>query len=144
MSLAMTEEERDAFLADLHVGVLSIEQDGRPPLSVPIWYDYEPGGELWVITGLESIKGRSLDSTRRFSLCAQDEAPPYKYVTVEGSVSAIEACTPELHRAMADRNLGEEFGKLYHEANAAILDTQRTFRLTPERWYTVDYAKDLA
>ena len=56
MSTAMTEEERDAFLADLHVGVLSIEQDGRPPLSVPIWYDYAPGVGVWVITGDASLR----------------------------------------------------------------------------------------
>ena len=34
MSLAMTEAERHAFLADLHVGVISIEQSERPPLTV--------------------------------------------------------------------------------------------------------------
>ena len=43
MSLKMTKEEREAFLADLHVGVISIARDGRGPLTVPIWYDYEPG-----------------------------------------------------------------------------------------------------
>ena len=43
MSLAMTKKEREAFLADLHVGVISIEQAGSPPLTVPIWYDYQPG-----------------------------------------------------------------------------------------------------
>ena len=31
MSLAMTKEERDAFLADVHVGVISIECDGQAP-----------------------------------------------------------------------------------------------------------------
>ena len=50
MSLAMTEKERDAFLADLHVGVISIEQVGSAPLSVPIWYDYTPAVGVWVIT----------------------------------------------------------------------------------------------
>ena len=92
-------------------------------MTVPIWYGYDANIGVWVITGDQSRKAKLLAAAKRFSLCAQDEAPPYKYVTVEGSVSAIEACTPELHRAMADRYLGEEFGKLYHEANAAILDT---------------------
>ena len=45
MSMKMTAAEREAFLADLHVGVLSIAREGRAPLSAPIWYDYEPGGE---------------------------------------------------------------------------------------------------
>ena len=45
MPPAMTKEEREAFLADLHVGVISIAEEGRGPLTVPIWYSYEPGGE---------------------------------------------------------------------------------------------------
>ena len=53
----MTRAEREAFLAGLHVGVLSIPSDGAP-LSAPIWYDYEPGGDIWVLTGPESKKGR--------------------------------------------------------------------------------------
>ena len=51
MSLAMTKQEREAFLADVHVGVISIEEAGRGPLTVPIWYDYQPGGELWLEAG---------------------------------------------------------------------------------------------
>ena len=58
MSLAMTKQEREAFLAEVHVGVISIEEAGRGPLTVPIWYDYQPGGELWLITDRGSRKGQ--------------------------------------------------------------------------------------
>jgi len=44
MSLAMSEHERQEFLAGVHVGVISIERADGPPLTVPIWYGYEPGG----------------------------------------------------------------------------------------------------
>src|SRR4029453_16252084 len=50
MSLQMSRAERESFLADVHVGVISIEEPGRGPLSVPIWYAYQPGGELWLVT----------------------------------------------------------------------------------------------
>ena len=36
---SMTQQERQDFLADLHVGVLSLSDDSRGPLTVPIWYD---------------------------------------------------------------------------------------------------------
>lgn len=140
MSHALTKTEREAFLAGVHVGVLGLTHDNAS-LAVPIWYDYEPGGDIWVITGSDSVKGRALEATRQFSLCAQDEAPPYKYVTVTGEVTAIEACPPETNRAMAHRYLGEEFGDLYVEANGDNTNN-RVYRLRPERWYTVDYAKD--
>ncbi len=71
MSLTMTKEEREAFLAAVHVGVISVAEDGRGPLTVPIWYSYEPGGEVRVITARASRKGRLLERAGRFSLCAQ-------------------------------------------------------------------------
>ena len=57
MSLAMTKEERESFLADVHVGVISVAEDGQGPLTVPIWYSCEPGGEVRVITARMSRKG---------------------------------------------------------------------------------------
>ena len=46
MSFAMTRQEREAFLAEVHVGILSVADEGRGPLTVPIWYAYDPGDAL--------------------------------------------------------------------------------------------------
>ena len=99
MSLAMSEHERQEFLAGVHVGVISIERVDGPPLSVPIWYGYEPGGLVWIITGAESLKARLLNAARRFSLCAQTEEPPfYKYVSVEGPIVDVASIELEADR----------------------------------------------
>ena len=66
MSLAMTKQERETFLADLHVGIISIPEEGRGPLAVPIWYLYEPGGELRVLTPRTSRKAQLLQHASRF------------------------------------------------------------------------------
>ena len=58
MSLAMTKQEREEFLAGVHVGIISITEDGRAPLAVPVWYAYEPGKDLRITTGSGSRKGR--------------------------------------------------------------------------------------
>ena len=138
----MTKEEREAFLAGLHVGVVGVTTvDGRP-LAVPIWYGYEIGGDVWVITEPTSVKGRSFEAVGRFSLCAQTEEPPYKYVTVEGPVAKPEMCDESSRREMAYRYLGPEFGDAYLDATAGQGEI-RIYRMTPEHWYTVDYAKDL-
>ena len=114
MSSAMTKEEREAFLADLHVGVISIAEEGRGPLTVPIWYVYEPGGEIWFTTARASRKGKLLAQVVRFSLCAQAETPPYKYVSVEGPIIAIETADLERHRRpLARRYLGLGPGDRY-------------------------------
>jgi hypothetical protein len=90
MTLTMTKEEREAFLADVHVAVISVAEDGHGPLLVPIWYSYEPGGEVRIITGRTSRKGELLERAGRFSLCVQTETLPYKYVSVEGPIVAVE------------------------------------------------------
>ena len=147
MSLAMTKDEREAFLADVHVGVLGISEPGRGPLTVPIWYAYEPGGQLWVITDRESRKGRLLAGAGRLSLCAQTEAPPYRYVSVEGPIVAIEPADRERHaRPMARRYLGAELGDRYVEATAGEREAAGSVvvRVRPERWLTVDYRKQFS
>src|SRR5262249_30681842 len=82
MSLVMTKEEREKFLADVHIGIISIAEEGRGPLTVPVWYAYDPGKDLRIMTGRDSRKGRLLARAGRFSLCAQTESPPYKYVAL--------------------------------------------------------------
>jgi nitroimidazol reductase NimA-like FMN-containing flavoprotein (pyridoxamine 5'-phosphate oxidase superfamily) len=142
MSLAMTKKEREAFLAEAHVGIMSIAEEGRGPLTIPIWYDYEPGGELRLLTGKTSRKGRLLERAGRFSLCAQTETPPYKYVSVEGPIIAMEPPDLERHaRPMAHRYLGKELGDRYIEATKDEREDSVLVRMRPERWLTVDYAK---
>jgi nitroimidazol reductase NimA-like FMN-containing flavoprotein (pyridoxamine 5'-phosphate oxidase superfamily) len=141
-SLAMTREEREQFLAGVHVGVISIQEDGRAPLTVPIWYLYEPGGEVVIVTGGESRKGRLLEKAGRFSLCAQTEDPPYSYVSVEGPVVSVEPTDAEkTARPLAHRYLGPELGDSYLEATAEQNAGSRTYRMRPARWLTVDYSK---
>lgn len=138
----MTQSEREQFLSDLHVGVLGIERPDGPPLTVPVWYIYEPGGELWFLTSLDSVKGRLLQQSMRFSLCAQSESLPYKYVSVEGTAT-ISPADKELHsRPMAHRYLGVKGGDSYVESGAGEDDGESVrVSMTPERWFTVDYSK---
>ncbi len=142
MSISMTRSEREAFLAEVHVGVLSVQRERRGPLTVPVWYSYEPGGAVSVITGEETKKGMLIAACGRFSLCAQDETPPYKYVSVEGPVVEREKpVDPAERRAMARRYLGEGFGDLYIQATEADAEQSVAFRMAPESWFTADFAK---
>lgn len=140
MGLAMTVDEREAFLSGVHVGVIAIERADGPPLAVPIWYDYRPGGDLWVLTTADSLKGRLLQAAGRFSLAVQDETPPfYKYVSVEGPVTSVSAADIEEHsRPMAHRYFGPDMGDTYIDSAD---DQSLRFTMRPERWWSVDYSK---
>ena len=137
----MTESERQEFLAGLHVGVLGIERADGPPLVLPVWYSYEPGGEVVVLTSASSVKGRLAAAAGRASLCAQQEELPYKYVSVEGSleIDTLGAGTHVAIEPMAIRYLGEELGPKYAAGNTN--DDEIRIRIRPERWFSVDYAK---
>jgi PPOX class probable F420-dependent enzyme len=141
MSYTMSVAEREQFLAGVHVGVLSVaEGEGRAPLAAPVWYDYEPGGLLSVITARGSRKGVALAAAGRMSLCAQDENPPYRYVTVEGPVE-IEELDLDERLAMARRYLGPEGGDRYVASNPDAAGENVMIRMRPEHWLTVDYGK---
>jgi PPOX class probable F420-dependent enzyme len=138
----MTKDQREKFLAGLHVGVLAIPDGARGPLTAPIWYGYEPGGELWVITGESSRKGRLLRRGVRVSLVAQNEASPYMYVSVEGPVTTVDPVRDaEAVRALARRYLGVKGGDAYVAATwqGYEKDPNVLVRIRPERWLTVDY-----
>ena len=94
MTTTMSKARREEYLAGFHVGIVSLIEPGRGPLAVPIWYDYEIGGELRFLTDKGTRKERLLAENVRISLCVQDEKPPYRYVSIEGPIVSIE---PELN-----------------------------------------------
>jgi PPOX class probable F420-dependent enzyme len=138
VSLNMSREEREAYLAGVHVGVLSVASDSGGPLAIPVWYTYQPGGTVNVSTGRDTRKAAAIQAAGRFSLCTQDERPPYKYVTVEGP-AVIDEAKPDERRDLARRYLGTEAGDAFIAANPAGADIM--IRLTPEHWLTADFGK---
>lgn len=143
MPKAFTEAERQEFLAGKHIAVLSVAAaDGRPPASVPIWYDYLPGGSIRVNTGASRRKAKLIERAGAVTLVVQREESPYQYVVVEGTV--VETTTPspvEAREAIAIRYLGEEGGRDFARHN----DGQDSvlFTIRPDRWFTADFSGDL-
>jgi nitroimidazol reductase NimA-like FMN-containing flavoprotein (pyridoxamine 5'-phosphate oxidase superfamily) len=133
----MTATERDAFLADARVGVLAVDDPGRGPHALPVWYLYE-NGEVLIGIDSSSRKAELLRTAGRASLTVQTETAPYQYVSVEGAVVLEPAHHDEL--ALATRYLGDEVGAWYVEHNPRT-DASLTVRLRPERWRTFDFAK---
>ncbi len=134
---SMSAAERDAFLADVHVGIIAIDEPGRGPLAMPIWYQYEDGEVLMGMDG-SSLKARLLRAAGRVTLTAQTETPPYQYVSVEGPVAVEDTQRDDLK--MASRYLGPELGAWYAENNPSTEDSV-LIRLRPEHWRTMDFAK---
>lgn len=101
---SMTDAERDAFLAEPHIAVLSVAGgDDRPPHAVPVFYGYAPGGDLTFYAQAHGRTNRKVPLIRaagRVSLNMQQPAYPYRYVTVEGTVTG-EAVPPSREQMLA-------------------------------------------
>jgi len=141
MSLAMTKGEREAFLSETHVAVISVAESRRGPLIVPVWYHYQPGGVVRFVTGGSSKKARLIRVSGRLGMCVQSESPPYRYVSIEGAVTLSAPDFERDIRQMAHRYLGEQMGEMYVQMTADQRGDSVLASVTPERWLSVDYRK---
>ncbi len=130
---------REQFLAEPHVGALSVvERPDRAPLTVPIWYQYTPGGELWVRTPPDSRKTRAIRAAGRFSLMVQRTTPTVRYVSVEGPVTRTEPCTDERSLEMATRYLPPEAAAGFVEYERTQFGEHIIVYMRPEHWLSAD------
>lgn len=136
--MPLTVQERQEFLAQPHVAAFSVAAGaGRGPLTVPIWYQYSPGGEAWILTGPQSQKMRYLRETGRFGLMVQQVEPTVRYVSVEGPVTRTAPMTDEMHREMAERYIPAASVDAYLKAAEAYGEQVAVF-LRPEHWLSAD------
>jgi nitroimidazol reductase NimA-like FMN-containing flavoprotein (pyridoxamine 5'-phosphate oxidase superfamily) len=149
MPRQLTERERQAFLAGPHIGVLSVaSDDDRPPLTVPVWYGYRPGGNVSFFTGTQGRKARKtklIQESGVLSLAVQREKFPYRYVTVEGTVIQIDRPpSAEQMFAVVRRYLPEEAAQGFVKAELELPGSELVlFTIRPDRWLTADFTDEV-
>ena len=135
----MSVHDREQFLAEPHIAALSVSAGpDRGPLTVPIWYQYEPGGEAWVLTEARSRKVPLIEAAGRFTLMVDRVTPTTRYVSVEGPVTRTIPGTDELRREIAERYLRPEQAEAYLNLAEAEFDPEIAIYLRPERWLASD------
>lgn len=133
----MDDQQRDDFLRQPLVAVLSVNRRTRAPLSVPIWYTYEPDVGFTFVTAGASAKAKRLTAEERATVCVQSDRGLYRYVIAEGPVALTPLPLAELRefwRPGVERYLGAEgatsFLDAFNEPDPQLVV------LTPERWST--------
>ena len=145
----MTEQERQEFLAEPHVAVLSVAGGGdRPPHTTPVWYGYLPGGNITFFTGTQGRKSRKaglIEKAGALSLTVQHGEFPYRYVTVEGTVVGEDRPpSAEQMLAIARRYLPEEAAQWFVKAELERPSSELVlFTVRPDRWLTADFTDDV-
>jgi hypothetical protein len=137
--MALSQDEREQFLAEPHIGALSVQAgDARGPLTVPIWYQYTPGGEPWILTGAGSRKARLIEATGFFTLMVERLEPTVRYVAVDGAVSRIEPGTDAQMEEMTRRYLSGDAAEKYLEFAHQNLGAHVAIYMQPQHWLSSD------
>jgi hypothetical protein len=137
--MPLTPADREAFLAQPHVGALAVAGGaGRAPLTLPIWYQYTPGGDLWFLIEVGSRKTPLIEAAGRVSLMVDRTTPTVRYVSVEGPVVKTEPGTPAQLREMAHRYLPADRAAEYLAFAETDHGDQLAVHVRPQRWYSAD------
>lgn len=137
--MALSVHERERFLAEPRIAALSVRAGpDRGPLTIPIWYQYTPGGEAWVLTPPDSRHARLIEQVGRFSLMVQGTEPTIRYVSVEGPTTRTAARTDAMLLEMTQRYLRPDIVKTYIEYAKTELADEVVIYMQPQRWLSAD------
>lgn len=133
MARALSAEEIRVFLmTGTRTGKLAVVRADGSPLVVPIWFVLD-GDDIIFMTGADSVKGRSVRRDGRVSICVDEEAPPYAFVRVDGTVTIdtdLERMLP-WSTAIGGRYMGPDRAEEFGRRNA--VDGELLVRVTPTR-----------
>ncbi|MFJ9339116.1 pyridoxamine 5'-phosphate oxidase family protein [Streptomyces sp. NPDC101733] len=139
--MALSRTDRERFLAEPHIAALAVNagpEGDRAPLTVPIWYQYAPGGDIWILTGLNSRKAELIRAAGRFTLMVDRLKPTIRYVSVEGPVVSTEPATRERLVEMSARYLPAEKVEGYVDFSWKEHGEQIIIHMRPQRWVSSD------
>jgi len=106
---AMKRSELERFLAQSRVAVLSFATPSGQVVATPIWFTYRDGAFL-LHTNHPSPKTRAILKKAQVALVIQDEAPPYRYVSVRGEARLRQE--PEEALRLYEEQARAYFGRL--------------------------------
>ncbi|MFD9082534.1 pyridoxamine 5'-phosphate oxidase family protein [Streptomyces erythrochromogenes] len=137
--MALSRTEREQFLAEPHIAALAVSAGGdRAPLTVPIWYEYSPGGNIWIMTGRDSRKAELIAAAGRFSLIVDRVEPTIRYVSVEGPVVSVEPAAREQLESISARYLPADKVDRYVDDAWKNHGEQIVIHMRPSRWVSSD------
>ena len=126
----MTKSEIKKFLMkDTFTGKLATVKKNGSPHVVPIWFVVEEinsrnrttVGNIYFTTGRDSVKAKNIQRDSRVSICVDDQAPPFSFVSICGNAKLIPYRQKEVLKwatKIAERYMGKKNAKEYGERNS--------------------------
>jgi len=126
----MTKSEIKEFLMkDTFTGKLATVKKNGSPHVVPIWFVIEEVnsrnrnkvGNIYFTTGRDSVKAKNIQRDSRVSICVDDQAPPFSFVSICGNAKLIPYRQKDVLKwatKIAERYMGKKNAKEYGERNS--------------------------
>jgi PPOX class probable F420-dependent enzyme len=131
----MTPDECRHFLSEgRRTGkVATVRRDGRPHV-VPVWFILDGDDVVFTAYSL-TAKFSNMQHDPRIAICVDEEAPPFSYVMVEGTV--VISTPPAEEKLMwatriARRYMGDELAEVYGKRHADTPE-ELLVRVTPTK-----------
>ncbi|MEO7573668.1 MAG: hypothetical protein ABIX10_14645 [Acidimicrobiales bacterium] len=154
MSLAMMRAERDEFLLARHTGVMVVAGGGRI-YSMPVWYDYQPGGTFGFVLNDDARRIQAIDAPDcEIGLTVHDESDQVPaFVTVFGAPvvnrefepADLSRLWPTMVQALGGEEIAQRYvalgGDHWLRQREGARPGSRRVEMAPERWTSCDYAK---
>jgi len=133
MAHHMSDQERRDFLSfGTRTAKLAVTRKNGAPHVAPIWFVLD-GDDIIFTTGEGTVKGKSIRRDGRVALSIDDDAPPFSFVILEGTVTVSRDPDELLYWAtkLAERYMGADLAEQYGRRNA--VPEELLVRLTPTK-----------
>ena len=126
----MTKSEIKKFLMkDTFTAKLTTVKKNGSTHVVPIWFVIEEVnsrnrnkvGNIYFTTGRDSVKAKNIQRDSRVSICVDDQAPPFSFVSICGNAKLIPYRQKDVLKwatKIAERYMGKKNAKEYGERNS--------------------------
>jgi PPOX class probable F420-dependent enzyme len=124
----MTNQEIKRFLmkGTFTGKIATVKQDGSSHV-IPIWFVLDSGnnkskvGDIYLTTGIDSIKAKNIQRDSRVSISVDDQTPPFSFVAISGNAKLIPYKQKEVLKwatKIAERYMGKKNAKAIGERNS--------------------------
>jgi PPOX class probable F420-dependent enzyme len=131
----MSAPEVRAFLTakPARTGKLATVRPNGRPHQAPVWFDVDDDDSVVFCTGVDTVKGKNLAAQGWASLCVDDDAPPFSFVTIEGPIEISDDLDEVIRWSarLGGRYMGEDRAEEYGRRNG--VPGELLVRLRPER-----------
>jgi len=120
----MSREQWWAFAsAGTRTGKMAVVRANGAPHVVPVWFVLDSDGEhdyVVFTTASDTVKGRVLRRDPRFSMCVDEENPPFAYVTINSEATISEDLDEMLvwSTKLGGRYMGADLAEAFGKRNA--------------------------